>query len=51
MHKLLSAGRTDLLSKFISKAGRPFTAYLVVGEEGKVSFEFQENTSQAGGQA
>jgi DNA topoisomerase III len=38
--KLLAAGRTDLLNKFISKSGRPFAAYLVVDEEGKVSFEF-----------
>jgi DNA topoisomerase-3 len=37
---LLGAGRTDLLNKFISKSGRPFAAYLVVDEEGKVSFEF-----------
>ncbi len=40
--KLLAAGKTDLLEKFISKAGRPFSAWLVVGEDGKVSFEFPE---------
>ena len=38
--KLLAAGRTDLLNKFISKSGRPFAAYLVVDEAGKVGFEF-----------
>jgi len=38
--KLINAGRTDLLPKFISKKGRPFSAYLVVGEGGKVGFEF-----------
>lgn len=38
--KLLTAGRTDLLPKFISKKGRPFSAYLVAGEGGKVGFEF-----------
>ena len=40
MRKLLATGKTDLLPKFISKKGRPFAAYLVVGE-GKVSFEFE----------
>ena len=40
MVKLLTTGRTDLLPKFISKKGRPFSAFLVVGEGGKVGFEF-----------
>lgn len=40
MGKLLQNGRTDLLHKFISKKGRPFSAFLVVGEGGKVGFEF-----------
>jgi DNA topoisomerase-3 len=39
--KLLRTGRTDLLSKFISKKGRPFSAYLVAGADGKVGFEFE----------
>ncbi|HVV01823.1 MAG TPA: DNA topoisomerase III [Verrucomicrobiae bacterium] len=38
--KLLANGRTDLLDKFISKAGRPFPAYLVMDENGKANFEF-----------
>jgi len=38
--KLLSANKTDLLDKFISKAGKPFPAYLVMDEKGKVTFEF-----------
>jgi DNA topoisomerase III len=38
--KLLTNGRTDLLDKFISKAGRPFPAYLVMDENGKAIFEF-----------
>ena len=38
--KLIQSGRTDLLHKFISKKGRPFSAFLVVGEGGKVGFEF-----------
>ncbi|HOX57274.1 MAG TPA: DNA topoisomerase III [Candidatus Paceibacterota bacterium] len=39
--RLLSKGKTDLFQEFISsKTGRPFPAYLVLGEAGKVSFEF-----------
>jgi DNA topoisomerase-3 len=39
--KLLSKGKTDLLDKFISgKTGKPFSAYLVLDENGKVGFEF-----------
>jgi DNA topoisomerase III len=38
--KLLETGKTDLLNKFISKAGRPFPSYLVMDEKGKVTFEF-----------
>jgi len=41
MVKLLTSGKTDLLHKFISKKGRPFSAYLVRGADGKVSFEFE----------
>ena len=44
--KLLSAGKTDLLDGFISKRGRPFSAYLKL-EDGKVSFEFPEKTAPA----
>jgi Zn finger protein HypA/HybF involved in hydrogenase expression len=38
--KLLTEGRTGLLDKFISKAGRPFSAYLVMDDMGKITFEF-----------
>ncbi len=38
--KLIDSGKTDLLHKFISKKGRPFSAYLLVGDKGKVGFEF-----------
>jgi len=41
--KLLTTGKTDLLDDFISKRGRPFSAYLKLGD-GKVSFEFPEKT-------
>jgi len=44
--KLLTAGRTDLLDGFISKRGRPFSAYLKL-EEGKVGFEFPEKPARA----
>jgi len=40
MVKLLATGRTDLLHRFISKKGRPFSAFLVRQSDGKVGFEF-----------
>ena len=47
LRKLISQGKTDLLPKFISKKGRPFAAYLVLGEKGKVSFEFAPRPERA----
>jgi DNA topoisomerase III len=44
--KLLTAGKTDLLDGFISKRGRPFSAYLKL-EDGKVGFEFPEKIARA----
>jgi DNA topoisomerase-3 len=41
MQKLLATGRTDLLTRFISKRGRPFKAYLAKTKEGRVGFEFE----------
>jgi len=39
--RLLAKGKTDLFREFISaKSGQPFTAYLVMDEEGKVTFDF-----------
>jgi DNA topoisomerase-3 len=38
--KLLTARKTDLLNRFISKAGKPFPAYLVMDDKGKVTFDF-----------
>ncbi|MEN9674591.1 MAG: hypothetical protein RIS76_487 [Verrucomicrobiota bacterium] len=38
--KLLTSGRSDLLTQFISKAGKPFPANLVVSDKGKVEFDF-----------
>jgi DNA topoisomerase-3 len=40
LKKLAETGRTDLLDQFISKAGKPFPAFLVLDERQKVSFEF-----------
>jgi DNA topoisomerase-3 len=48
MHKLLTTGKTDLLPKFISKKGRPFSAYLVLNKEGKVGFEFEARQPRPG---
>jgi DNA topoisomerase-3 len=49
MKKLLATGKTDLMPKFISKKGRPFGAFLVVGEGGKVGFEFAPRESKGRG--
>jgi DNA topoisomerase-3 len=47
MQKLLGAGRTDLLTGFVSKrTGRKFKAFLVRHDEGKVAFEFAPRESK-----
>ena len=38
--KILADGKSDLLDKFISKAGKPFPAFLVMDAKGKITFEF-----------
>jgi DNA topoisomerase-3 len=48
MQKLLATGRTDLLHRFISKKGRPFSAFLVRGGDGKVGFEFAPRAAKPG---
>jgi DNA topoisomerase-3 len=48
--KLLTAGKTDLLTKFVSKRGRPFSAYLVLGADKAVGFEFEPRANKARGQ-
>ena len=40
--KIIKTGKSDLLDKFISKAGKPFPAYLVMDKKGKVTFDFPE---------
>ncbi len=49
--KLLSENKTDLLKNFISKAGRPFPAYLVLDDLGKVTFEFPPREGEGQQQA
>ena len=46
--KLLLTGKTDLLTKFISKKGRPFSAYLAADGSGKTRFEFEEKRAKVG---
>jgi len=46
MQKLLSAGKTDLLTGFISKKGRRFSAYLVRNNDGTIGFEFAPRPSK-----
>ena len=45
--KVHTTGKTDLLNKFISKKGRPFSAYLVLGKNGKLGFEFEKKAGDA----
>ena len=44
--KLLETNRTDLMTNFISKAGRPFPAHLVMDENGKITFDFPPREQQ-----
>ena len=46
VQKLMTVGKTDLLPKFISKKGRPFSAHLKL-ENGKIGFEFAEKKPRA----
>jgi DNA topoisomerase-3 len=45
--KLLATGKTDLLHRFISKKGRPFSAFLVRQPDGRVGFEFAPREAKA----
>ena len=40
VEKILTVGKTDLIPRFISKKGKPFSAYLKL-DGGKVTFEFE----------
>jgi len=40
IEQMLSVGKTELITGFISKKKRPFDAYLLLDKKGKISFEF-----------
>jgi DNA topoisomerase-3 len=40
IRQMLEAGKTELITGFISKKKRPFDAYLLLSKSGKVTFEF-----------
>ncbi|NLI39738.1 MAG: DNA topoisomerase 3 [Caldisericales bacterium] len=44
--RLFEEGRTEKISGFISRKGRPFSAYLVLKDGGKVGFEFDNATGR-----
>ena len=48
VQKLLATGKTDLLHRFISKKGRPFSAFLARTAEGKIGFEFAPRAAKPG---
>ncbi len=48
VRKIATEGKTNLLTKFISKKGRPFNAFLTLDKKsGKVGFEFEERKPKA----
>jgi DNA topoisomerase-3 len=49
IQKLLATGKTDLLHRFISRKGRPFSAFLVRRGDGSVGFEFVPRAAKAAG--
>ena len=52
MHKLLTEGKTDLLTGFVSaRTRRAFSAFLVRDKEGKVGFEFEPREAKSGKRA
>jgi len=40
VEQLLKDGKTELINGFISKKKRPFDAYLLLDDKGKLTFEF-----------
>jgi len=46
IEQLLSTGKTELIKEFISKKHRPFDAYLLLNDKGKISFEFPPRKSR-----
>jgi len=46
IRQLLTKGKTELIEGFISKKRRPFDAYLLLDNKGKISFEFPPRKSK-----
>ena len=46
LQKLFAEGKTDLLTQFISRTGKPFSAHLVLEGKGKIAFEFPEREGE-----
>ncbi len=44
--QLLTDGKTELIKGFISKKKRPFDAFLLLGKNGKISFDFPPRKSR-----
>lgn len=47
--KIITEGKSDKFTKFISKRGRPFSAFLKLEPSGKVGFEFPPRAGDAAG--
>ena len=48
IRQLLTQGKTELITGFISKKKRPFDAYLLLAKNGKISFEFPPRKPRRG---
>ncbi len=48
VEQLLKDGRTELINGFISKKKRPFDAYLLLDDKGKLTFEFPPRRRKKG---
>jgi hypothetical protein len=48
VRSLLEKGKTDLIEDFVSKYNRPFSAYLKLGDKGRVEFEFLNKGPRTG---
>ena len=51
VRNLLEKGKTDLIEDFVSKYNRPFSAYLKLGDKGRVEFEFLNKGPRTGRRA
>lgn len=44
---ILEKGKTDLIEDFVSRYNKPFSAYLKLGDKGRVEFEFLNKTNRS----